>query len=99
MDRLLSAFSLARRAGALVMGFDAVVMAAKGKKKTTVFACKDLSPKTLKRLSQATEVIILEHDMSYFGQIFNKPVGIFGITDDNFTGLILKNLEEQGYDN
>ncbi len=99
MDRLLSAFSLARRAGALVIGFDAVIAAVRGKKNTTVFACCDMSEKTLKRLKQNTEVIILKQDMAYFGQIFKKPVGIFGVTDENFTGLILKNLEELGYDN
>ncbi len=99
MDKLLSAFSLARRAGALVIGFDAVSIAAKGKTKTTVFVCSDISEKTLKRMKQVTEVRLLSHNMEYFGTLFKKPVGIFGVTDENFAGLILKTLEEQGYDN
>ncbi len=99
MDKLLSAFSLARRAGALVIGFDAVSISAKGKTKTTVFVCSDISEKTLKRMRQITEVRLLSHKMEYFDTLFKKPVGIFGVTDENFTGLILKILEEQGYDN
>ncbi len=95
MDRVLSAFSLARRAGALVIGFDAVTAAAKGKGKVVVLACSDMSPKTLKRLRLVTEVKMLSQDMAYFDKIFKKPVGIFGITDENFAGLILKTLEEQ----
>ncbi len=99
MDRLISAFSLARRAGALVIGFDAVTAAAKGRNKVLVLACSDMSPKTLKRLRQVTEVKMLTQDMAYFDTIFKKPVGIFGITDENFAGLITKTLEEQLYDN
>ncbi len=93
MDKVLAAFSLARRAGAIAPGFDAATAAIKNKKSVTVFVCRDISQGTLKRLERLTQVRILEQDIDYFAPIYKKGVGIFAITDKNFVELVIKALE------
>ncbi len=94
MDKLISAFSLARRAGAIAPGFDAATSAIKARKAFAVFACRDISQGTLDRLTRLTAVTVLEQDIDYFTPIYKKGVGIFAVTDENFARLITKTLED-----
>ncbi len=88
MSKLLFALSLAKKSGALALGFDASVAAIKAKKAHAVYVCNDISDGSLKRISHFAKVRQLDYGMSHFFKIFKKEVGIFAITDENLVKLI-----------
>ena len=92
-DKTLSALALARRAGKLIMGFDAVMESARmGETVLVVLSC-GLSPKTVKEASfhcGRFGVPFLTADVSLeeAEHVLGKRAGVFGVADDGFRTLL-----------
>ncbi len=95
MDKLFNALSLARRAGALVYGFEAVKKAVQDGSATQVYICRDTAQRTEKNVSSFAQPIALPRDMDDIKGIFPKAVAVLAVTDENINRLILKTIEEQ----
>ena len=95
---LKGALGLCRKAGKLTMGFDAVCEDVYKGKVWLVLTASDLSPKTLARLRRACEdlVDVMEMPLEQYDlcDISRKPVGIYGVADENLARLCRKHLEE-----
>ena len=95
---LKGALGLCRNAGKLTMGFDAVCEDVFKGKVWLVLTASDLSPKTLARLRRACEdmVDVMEMPLEQYDlcDISRKPVGIYGVADENLARLCRKHLEE-----
>lgn len=94
-DAFLTALGLARRAGKLCFGFDSVADAANAV--AAVYCAGDLSEKTKKNLVFALgnrlTPVVLPYKMETIGNAIGaKPVGIIGITDAGFAGLLAGKL-------
>ena len=98
-DKLFGALSLSKRAGALVLGFDAAAEAAAAGKAPLILLANDLSPKTAKRILTATKDIVPVHTLPYslldLAPITRKGAGILAVTDKNLAELILRELTAQ----
>lgn len=101
MSKLYSALSLCKKAGALVNGFDAAKAAINANDADVVLLCSDLSEKTVQRICKTGSVrtVYLKETMKEISPLFAKPTGILVIKGKDFAKLILKTIEEQGYDN
>lgn len=88
-SKLSSTISLARRAGAVVYGFDAVIAAAKKRTVKLILTAADLSPKTLKELRYYLKdvdikILLTPLCMDEVAVHMGKRTGILGITDPEF---------------
>ena len=97
-DKLLGAISLARRAGKLVMGFDAVKESVLKGKSKLVFCASDLSPKTRIRvdhfcedMAMAARTVPLTQDELV--QVCPKRTGVFAVEDRGLAFLVKSKLE------
>ncbi len=92
-QKALSALSLAKRAGKLVTGFDAVMKSArKGETGLVVISC-GASEKTKKEAEfycARAGVRLLEAPFSLEDaqQVFQKRIGVFGLTDPGFQNML-----------
>ena len=101
MDKVLSTIGLCRRAGKLVIGFDAVVQeldSPKTKAAGLVLAA-DISPKTEKEIRFAAEkhgkeVLKAEFTMDEANDAIGKRVGIFLILDAGLFGSVKNNINK-----
>ena len=88
---LFGALGLCRKAGRLVMGFDAVCDEVYRGKVALVLTAADLSPKTLARLQRAcegaAEVLPMPLTQEDLCPISRKPVGVYGVADENLASL------------
>jgi ribosomal protein L7Ae-like RNA K-turn-binding protein len=92
-NQTLSALALARRAGKLVMGFDAVMKSVQKGETSLVVLASGLSPKTVKEAefrSKRLNAVVLTADISLdeAEYVLGKRAGIFGITDKGFRRLV-----------
>lgn len=106
IERLSGLLGMARRAGRLTAGYDAVAaLAAEGKAKVILFAA-DLSEKTEKEVRFAakehrTELFRIPLNKEEMGHIvgLKKPAGVLAIEDKGFAASIQKlcrdELEEE----
>lgn len=92
-NRALAALALAKRAGKLVTGFDAVMKSVQKKETVLVVLASDLSLKTKKeaafrceRLNAATLTADISLDEAEY--VLGKRSGVFGITDKGFRKLL-----------
>ncbi|MFV0412705.1 MAG: L7Ae/L30e/S12e/Gadd45 family ribosomal protein [Oscillospiraceae bacterium] len=101
-DKLFSALSLCKKAGALAAGFDQVVEnAAAGKAHLLLFAA-DLSPNTRKRaLEQAPGLPVcnLPFTQEALAAITRKPVGVLAVNNKDLAVLCLRSATEAGQPN
>lgn len=85
---------MARRAGKMTAGFDAVVRLLKEGKAYLVLTAADLSPKTEKELRFAAQgadrIYPLEADKAALGRLlgYQKPVGVLAISDKGFAASL-----------
>ena len=93
-ERLLGALSLARRAGALVCGFDEVCRAAGKGTAQLVLLAQDTAAGTAKRARaacqgrcQVLQPAITQQDLA---AVARKPVGVLAITEPNLAELCRK---------
>ena len=96
---ILFALSLCRKAGALVMGFDAVKDSVGKGKAQLVLCAGDLSEGTRRRVGAFcedwVEVADLPETQFALAQISKKPTGVFAVTDPELAKLCRKNLAAQ----
>ena len=95
---LYGALGLCRKAGKLVMGYDAVCDEVYKGRVALVLTAADLSPKTFARLQRACGDLTEIHPMTMtqydLCPISRKPVGIYGVSDANLARLCRKHLED-----
>ena len=84
-SKIVFALSLCRKAGALVMGFDAVKESVFKGKAVLVLCAGDVSDGTRRRVERTcedmAEVVILPSTQAELLQICKKPTGVFAVTD------------------
>ena len=93
-ERLCGLLGLARRAGRLAAGFDAVKELITAKKAQLVLMAADLSPKTEKELRFAAEdavpllsIGLTKDEIGHAGG-WNKPVGVIATEDKGFAAAM-----------
>ncbi len=99
VNRLLSMFGFARRAGKLITGFDPVKSAVMNKEVLRVYTTADLSSKTLANVQffckqQGAALITCPFTMQEAGQMLGKVVGILAVTDHNMDAKIHQMLSQ-----
>ena len=90
-SKSIFALSLCRKAGALVMGFDAVKESVNKGKALLVLCAGDVSEGTRRRVGNFCEnwvqVIDLPETQFELTQISKKPTGVFAVTDRELAKL------------
>lgn len=96
MDKLFSALSLCRKAGALAIGFDAVKEAVSGKKAALIVAASDLSEGTLQRIKNSNTSKAKIYSIPYTQQqlvpLAGKPVGVLAVNNNDLAALCVQAL-------
>ena len=97
--QILSMISLAKRAGKVVFGFDAVCEELSKKQWNTVFVASDLSEKTNKEIQRECKKHFFMHitlplSMDDLSVISHKKVGVLCITNQSFA-IKIKTLCEE----
>ena len=104
--RIAGLLGIARRAGHVAVGFDAVVTAVKADKAKLVLCAADISPKTAKEWQFATRdktvaSLSLPLSKEELGKAlgYAKPVGLTAVDDEGFAkgirALILEQSKEE----
>ena len=96
-DSLLPSIGLARKAGKLILGFDAVSTACKNGTAALVLLSEDLSPKSRKeivRIAQQYEIRWFDapFQMGDIDRLLHKRAGILAVSDEGFVRMLLKHL-------
>ncbi len=90
-NKTLFALSLARKAGCLVTGFDAVKKSVMEGKAYTVLFTSDFSEKNKMRVLRFCEGYVDAHEMTNtqleLAAVAKKPTGIFAVTDIQLANL------------
>lgn len=97
---IVFALSLCRKAGALVMGFDAVKDSVFNGSAQLVLCAGDLSEGTRRRAgyfceAQGVPLHTLAETQAALAHICKKPTGVFAVTDPELAKLCKKNLSPQ----
>ncbi len=98
-NRTLSLLGLARRAGKLEAGFDAVVSAARSKNACLLLAAGDISEKTFQNLKYegaraGIPVVRLSTDRAETGRACGVKAGVLAVTDRGFAQALLAAMEQ-----
>ena len=98
-NKITGLLGIAKRAGKILYGFDAVVSAQQTKKTVFIAVSSDVSENTLRKWDNLTDHAFLTHlpltkDELSKALGSSKPVGILGITDNGFAKAIEKALQE-----
>lgn len=93
-DRRLSLLGLARRAGKLLLGSDAVREAARRGGCLLILLASDLSPRTVRTIRAAAEgknikILLLRTTMDEIGCAIGKRTGVLAINDIGFAKKLL----------
>lgn len=95
-DRLCGLLGMARRAGRLIAGFDAVVDAVKAGRAQLILLADDLSPKTEKEMRFAADDAVpllctgLTKEEIGHAAGWNKPIGVVATEDRGFAAAMKK---------
>ncbi|MDR2531763.1 MAG: ribosomal L7Ae/L30e/S12e/Gadd45 family protein [Oscillospiraceae bacterium] len=92
MKNFTQNLGLCRKAGALSIGFDAVVEAMKKGSAKGVLISSDVSAKTLKEVNfhaekYKTEIACIPADMEEIKRIIGKSAGVIAVTDEGLFSL------------
>ena len=100
-DKLLSMLGLAKKAGKLSLGHDAVIDAvARGKAQAVILAAdaSDRLEREMKRevafQNSTANVIKVQFTMADIGKALPHKVGVVSVNDASFAGAVLKLYEE-----
>ncbi len=99
MNKTLSVMGLARRAGRLLVGHDAVMLSVRNGRAKLVLVTSDASKRHIRELEAAGfggRIINLSCTMKDAGFATGKNSCIFAIEDDGFVKAIDKTLSEEG---
>jgi ribosomal protein L7Ae-like RNA K-turn-binding protein len=96
--KVLGALSMARKAGKLTLGFDAVKDTLVAAKARLVIITADVSPKTEKEVRffctrSGTDVIKTACGMEDIREMLGKKSGVLSVTDDGLAGLVKQKSE------
>ena len=98
-QKLLSAVSLCRKAGKLVMGFDAVQESVYSGKAYLVLLAADVSDGTAKRMTRAcedmAECLRMPLTQIELYHVSYKKVGVYSILDENLANLCKQYLAQE----
>lgn len=94
MDKVVQTLALCRRAGKLVMGFDAVRDSAVSGKAQVLAVSEGLSPRTLQEVSFWKEkyhlpLVQVSAGLDDLWYILGKRVGVFSVTDKSLAGKLI----------
>ncbi len=96
-NRVISLMTMCRRAGMLLLGFDAVKDAAVRGQMTVILLAADVSPKTEKEIRFLAKDIPIRKTvttMDAFAMFFRKRTAVFGVSDSGFAKKFLELLPE-----
>lgn len=96
-NRLTASLTMCRKAGKLLLGFDAVKDAAKQGGVKLILLSNDASQKTVKEIRFfAGEIPVRElpFDMDTLKLYFRKRTAVFGVCEDGFAAKLLSLLPE-----
>ena len=96
-DRLAGVLTVCRKAGKLLLGFDAVKDAARQGQVISILLAADVSPKTEKEIRfYAGEIPVrkLPLQMEVLKQYFRKRTAVYGVCDAGFAGKLTELLPE-----
>lgn len=93
MNKLLSALSLARKAGRLEIGFDPVQEAVKLKKALLVVIVRDASQRTARETERicrenGTEILLADVTKDDTFRVLGKTVAVIAVCDGGFADMI-----------
>lgn len=97
---LISLLTICRKAGRLLLGFDAAADAMKAEQAKLILLSSDVSPKTEKEARfyagkyGEIPVCALPFDMSTLALYFRKKTGVLSVTDAGFAAKLMKMLPE-----
>lgn len=94
-NRLTASLTMCRKAGKLLLGFDAVTEAAKRGSVKLILLASDVSQKTVKEVRfYAGEIPIRELplDMDTLKLYFRKRTAVFGVCEDGFAAKLISML-------
>ena len=97
-EKTLSLLGLARRAGKLLIGHDAVFDSVKTGRTRLVVLTADASPRHLKELERLCftgEAAVLPLDMEAAGRALGKRSGVFSLEDAGFADAVKKTICEE----
>lgn len=97
MSKVISTLSLAKRAGRLAIGFDAVKESVIKKLAYLVVVTGDISKGTYEKVIQFSSgipVVELSYTQEDIEKVFKKRFVVAAVTDSNFKELLIKALKE-----
>jgi ribosomal protein L7Ae-like RNA K-turn-binding protein len=97
-NKIISLLTMCRRAGMLLLGFDAVTESAKQNGIFCVLLAQDCAPRTEKEVRfrcKGLPVRKLTEDMDTLACFFRKRTAVFGISSEGFAKKLLSLLPEQ----
>lgn len=98
-DRTLAVMTMCRKAGKLLLGFDAVKDAVTAKQVHCILLAADASAKTEKEIrfyAGTLPVRKLLLDMDALKAYFRKRTAVFGVTESGFAAKLMTLLPESG---
>ena len=98
MDKILSVMGLARRAGKLIIGHDAVMLSVRNNRAKTVLMTSDASQRHKREIDAAGfdgNVMLLTATMEEVGFAIGKKSCIFALEDEGFVKAIEKTLMKE----
>lgn len=102
-QKIFSALSLCRKAGKLVLGFDAVADSVYSGKAALVLLAADVSEGTAKRMKRTCEELapcrVMPLTQQELCAVTYKKVGVYAVTDDNLAILCTNSLEHEKEEN
>ena len=95
MDKILNFLGIARRAGKLSLGFDAVEESVNKRKSRLIILACDVSERTRKSVERISEngnvkTVFSEIPMESFGNAIGKSVGIISVNDEGFAKRLVE---------
>ena len=93
MDKVISALSLSKKAGKLILGFDVVKESVQNKTAKLVVLASDVKKKKKKEIdficaNQKVKRIMIPLKMDEIWYVLGKRAGVIAITDDGFADMI-----------
>lgn len=93
MDKVISALSLSKKAGKLILGFDVVKESVQNRMAKLIVLASDVSFKTKKEMdfictNHGVKRIVIPLKMDEIWYVLGKRAGVIAITDDGFANMI-----------
>lgn len=93
MDKVISALSLSKKAGKLILGFDVVKESVQNRTAKLIVLASDVSFKTKKEMdfvctNHGVKRIVIPLKMDEIWYVLGKRAGVIAITDDGFANMI-----------